>query len=60
MQAEEDRKAETMDDKFVEIADKKEVAGEGMSEHDRKVLTRKILLKLDFRYTILSTPLLKS
>lgn len=39
------------DEKFVEVANKN-AAGDGMSEHDRKVLTRKILVKLDFRYSM--------
>lgn len=58
MQAEGDRKVEMADEKFLEIADKK-VPGDGMSEHDRTVLTRKILLKLDFRYDIPSIPLFR-
>ena len=36
------------DEKFVENADKQNLH-DGMSDHDRKVMTRKILLKLDFR-----------
>jgi hypothetical protein len=46
------------DEKFVEVANKN-AAGDGMSEHDRKVLTRKILVKLDFRYSIPFIPLLQ-
>lgn len=39
---------EMAEDRFIEIGEKNHVAGDGMSEHDRKVMTRKILLKLDF------------
>jgi len=36
------------DEKFVEVA-KRQPATDGMTDHERTVLTRKILLKLDFR-----------
>lgn len=42
-------KQEMPEDRFIEIGEKSHVAGDGMSEHDRKVMTTKILLKLDFR-----------
>lgn len=39
------------DEKFVEVAKNGNGAGlDGMTDHERTVLTRKILLKLDFRY----------
>ncbi|KAG0646489.1 putative transporter [Hyphodiscus hymeniophilus] len=42
-----DRKDEMGDEKFIE--DQKHGAGDGISHHDHKILTRKILLKLDVR-----------
>jgi hypothetical protein len=50
MQDAQNRKEEMADEKFIEVADKKRIPGEGMTDHERKVLTTKILLKLDFRY----------
>jgi hypothetical protein len=48
MDATHDRKDEMRDEKFIE--DKGKVGGAGLNDHNHKVLTRKILLKLDFRY----------
>jgi len=45
-----DRKVDMADEKYIEVAGKKAEAGNGMSDHERKVLTRKILLKLDLWY----------
>ena len=42
------RKDEMPDDRFIE--DKNEVAGTRLNDHAHKALTRKVLLKLDFRY----------
>lgn len=42
-----DRKVDVADEKYIEEADKKPIGGDEMSDHDRKALTRKILLKLD-------------
>ena len=42
-----DRKVDMADEKYIEEADKTAIGGDEMSEHDRKVMTRKILLKLD-------------
>ena len=40
------------DDKFVEVAEKKDLdtVGDGMTANEKAALTRRILLKLDFRY----------
>jgi hypothetical protein len=41
-------KMELQDEKFVEVA-KQQPGRDEMTDHERTVLTRKILLKLDFR-----------
>lgn len=50
MQDPQPSKEEMADEKYLEVGMKQHVGGDGMSDHDRKVLTTKILLKLDFRY----------
>jgi hypothetical protein len=45
------------DEKYIEEADKKAIGGDEMSDHDRKVLTRKILWKLDLWYAFPTIPL---
>ena len=50
MQDTQARKEEMADEKYIEVGMKQPVGGDGMSDHDRKVMTTKILLKLDFRY----------
>ena len=52
-----DRKVDVADEKYIEEADKKPIGGDEMSDHDRKVLTRKILLKLDLWYAFPTIPL---
>ena len=51
---------EMTDEKFIEDHDKKHVVDDGMSDHERSILTRKILFKLDFRYTLSILPLLEA
>lgn len=45
-----DRKVEMAEEKYLDVAARKPPEVDGLTDHDRKVLTRKILWKLDLWY----------